>query len=86
VEQLDTGDQGIKRPLTRREREVLRLVFRGQTNKEIANEMDASESLVKALVQQLFQKTGVRSRAQLVRVAVERYWDYLEEEAEGTSR
>ena len=40
-------------------------------------------SVVKALVQQLFVKTGARSRAQLVRVAVERYWQELESVSEG---
>ena len=85
LKQLKIGEADNRRPLTPREREVLRSVFRGQTNKEIAYELDVSESLVKALVQQLFQKTGVRSRAQLVRVAVERYWEELEQEPEGTS-
>lgn len=85
LETLKTADQEVRRPLTLREREVLRGVFRGQSNKEIAYELAVSESLVKALVQQLFQKTGVRSRAQLVRVAVERYWEQLEEEPESTS-
>lgn len=66
-------------PLTPRERQVLRRVFAGETNKAIAFELGISEPLVKAFVQQLFTKTGVRSRSQLVRVAVERYWKELEE-------
>jgi len=37
----------------------------------------ASESSVKATLQQLFSKTGVRTRSQLVRVALERYKDLL---------
>jgi hypothetical protein len=32
---------------------------------------DAAESSVKAALQQLFQKTGVRTRSQLVRIALE---------------
>lgn len=78
LEQLKGGDQEA-RPLTPRERDVLRGVFGGQTNKEIARDQGVSESLVKAFVQQLFYKAGVRSRAQLVRAAVERYWKELEE-------
>jgi DNA-binding NarL/FixJ family response regulator len=78
------GDRDGQRPLTPRERQVLCGVFSGRTNKEIAHKLGVSESLVKAFVQQLFLKTGVRSRAQLVRAAVERYWKELEEGCEGT--
>ncbi|MFT4114414.1 response regulator [Silvibacterium sp.] len=58
--------------LTTREQSVLNGVFEGLTNKEIATTMSISESYVKALLQQLFEKTGVRTRSQLVRVALER--------------
>ena len=58
--------------LTERERQVLRGVFEGQSNKEISAGLGISESSVKAALQQLFQKTGVRTRSQLVRVALER--------------
>jgi len=57
---------------------VLRAVFAGQTNKEIAFKLGVSEPLVKAVLQQLFSKTGVRTRSQLVRIALERYWKELE--------
>jgi DNA-binding NarL/FixJ family response regulator len=59
--------------LTERERQVLRGVFEGQSNKEISTGLGISESSVKAALQQLFQKTGVRTRSQLVRVALERF-------------
>jgi two-component system, NarL family, nitrate/nitrite response regulator NarL len=65
------------RRLSEREREVLRAVFEGLANKEIAIRLLVSESSVKATLQQLFLKTGVRTRSQLVRVALERYRDYL---------
>jgi len=42
------------------------------TNKEIAAQLGVTESAVKATLQQLFQKTGVRTRSQLVRIALER--------------
>jgi DNA-binding NarL/FixJ family response regulator len=82
--ELKNGDRETQRPLTPRERQVLCGVFSGRTNKEIAHKLGVSESLVKAFVQQLFLKAGVRSRAQLVRAAVERYWKELEEGCEGT--
>lgn len=62
----------VARGFTQRERQVLRGVLEGQTNKEIAHNVGASLSSVKASLQQLFDKTGVRTRGQLVRVAVER--------------
>jgi len=61
-----------KAPLTQRELQVLRSVFEGLTNKEIAHKIAASQSSVKATLQRLFEKTGVRTRAQLVRIAIER--------------
>ena len=63
--------------LTPREVEVLRLLVQGLANKEIAAQMDVSESTVKNTLQQLFAKTNVRTRAQLVRVALENYRDEL---------
>ena len=60
-----------------RQRKVLRFVLEGLSNKEIAWRMQISESYVKAILQSLFQKTGVRTRGQLVRVAVEQYEDQL---------
>jgi DNA-binding NarL/FixJ family response regulator len=69
------------RPFTPRERQVLRAVFAGRTNKEIAFDLGVSEPLVKAVIQQLFAKTNVRTRSQLVRVAIEKHWKDLEEDA-----
>ena len=60
------------RSLTPREQQVLRSVFEGLTNKEIAYQIGVSQSSVKATLQQLFEKTGVRTRSQLVRIAIER--------------
>jgi two-component system, NarL family, nitrate/nitrite response regulator NarL len=84
LEQLKTAGQAPPALLTRRERQVLRGVFGGRTNKEIAYELGVSEPLVKSVIQQLFTKTSVRTRAQLVRVAVEQYWQELEEQSEPT--
>jgi two-component system sensor kinase FixL len=63
--------------LNSRELDALRLVVQGLANKEIASRMEISESAVKNTLQQLFAKTQVRNRGQLVRVALERYRDLL---------
>jgi DNA-binding NarL/FixJ family response regulator len=66
------GDErDLRKLLTEREREVLQGLFEGLTNKEIAAQLGVSENAVKATLQQLFQKTHVRTRSQLVRIALE---------------
>jgi PAS domain S-box-containing protein len=72
-----TADQREPGVLNSRETEVLRLLVQGLTNKEIGARMDISESAVKNTMQQLFGKTGVRTRSQLVRVALEEYRNEL---------
>jgi DNA-binding NarL/FixJ family response regulator len=62
---------------TERERQVLSGVFEGLVNKEIAERIGVSESSVKATLQQLFSKTGVRTRSQLVRITLEQYKSQL---------
>ena len=70
-------DEPTRAQLTDRETDVLRLLVQGLTNKEIAVHVDVSESTVKNILQQLFAKSGVRTRSQLVRVALETYRDLL---------
>jgi DNA-binding NarL/FixJ family response regulator len=65
-------EQRSNQVLTARERFVLQGVFEGLTNKEIATQLQVSEGSIKAVMQQLFDKTGVRTRSQLVRIALER--------------
>jgi DNA-binding NarL/FixJ family response regulator len=66
-----TVEQGVRKHLTGREQEVLRGIFEGLSNKEIASQLEVTEGAIKATLQQLFQKTGVRTRSQLVRIALE---------------
>lgn len=68
-------DEALRRgkPLTERQTEVLRGILDGLANKEIAWKMNTSESSVKAVIQELFQKAGVRTRSQLVRIAIEKH-------------
>lgn len=63
--------------LSDRELEVLRSIVQGLANKEIAARLEVSESTVKNVLRQLFMKVGVRSRLQLVRVALEQYRNSL---------
>jgi two-component system, NarL family, nitrate/nitrite response regulator NarL len=65
------------RRFTQREHQVLSCVFEGLANKQIAGRLGVSESSVKATLQQLFSKTGVRMRSQLVRIVLEQYRDQL---------
>jgi two-component system, NarL family, nitrate/nitrite response regulator NarL len=62
---------------TERERITMRYLLQGLANKEIASNLNISESAVKATLQQLFSKTGVRTRSQLVLLAIEKYRDQL---------
>jgi len=57
--------------LTPREREVLALVGRGQSNGEIAERLVLSPLTAKTHVARLFSKLGARDRAQLVVLAYE---------------
>jgi DNA-binding NarL/FixJ family response regulator len=71
---LQRHDAGTGTPattLTAREHHVLRGVFEGLTNKQIAAEVGVTEPAVKSTIQQLFRKTHVRTRALLVRVAIQ---------------
>jgi DNA-binding NarL/FixJ family response regulator len=67
----EASDRRPHKPLTRREQHVLRGIFAGLPNKQIAADLGVSEGAVKATLQHLFRKTHVRTRAQLVRIAIE---------------
>jgi DNA-binding CsgD family transcriptional regulator len=65
--------------LEHREREVLLVILGGLSNREIGNKMSLPESRVKNLVIRLFSKASVRTRSQLVRVAMDGTWDAARE-------
>lgn len=85
TEEQDTGlppcppeMNGAGRPsLNSRQVAVLRLVFEGLTNKEIAARLGITASAVKNTLEQLFTKIGVNNRSQMVRVALESYRNLL---------
>jgi two-component system nitrate/nitrite response regulator NarL len=63
--------------LTERDRTVLRFLLQGLTNRDIATRLSISEGAVKASLRHVCEKLGVRTRTQLVKVALEQYKDQL---------
>jgi two-component system nitrate/nitrite response regulator NarL len=74
---MDSFAQPSRPKLTDRDRLMLRALFQGLANKEIAGRLQISEGAVKASLRLLFQKFKVQSRSQLVRIALEDYKDQL---------
>jgi len=76
---FETIDESRAAPpkLTDREIRIMRLVLQGLANKEIGQQLEVAESTVKAALRALFDKLGVRTRSQLVRVALEQYKELL---------
>lgn len=58
--------------LTMRELEVLKLISRGDANKDIGLALHISESTVKLHINSLFEKLAVNSRTEAMRVGLER--------------
>ncbi len=58
--------------LTGREMEVLELIVRGQSNKEIAMSLGISEATVKSHINNLLSKLGVTDRTQAATTALQR--------------
>jgi LuxR family maltose regulon positive regulatory protein len=72
VHSLKAGDYGeieVFEPLTRREDDILRLMGRGLTNQEIANDLVISPHTVRAHATKIYAKLGVNSRARAVHKA-----------------
>ncbi len=56
--------------LTRREREILRLIVGGETNKEIAKRLSRSERTIEFHRNRLMRKMSAHNAAELVRRAI----------------
>jgi DNA-binding NarL/FixJ family response regulator len=67
----DLADQTKLNELTPREREVLELVARGLSNREIARELIVEESTIRTHVKRILMKLGLRDRVQIVIFAYE---------------
>lgn len=52
--------------LTKREQEIVQLIRQGKSNGEIASELFISETTVKKHVSNIFEKTGVKRREELI--------------------
>ncbi len=65
-------DEALPEPLSEREREVLRLLALGLSNREIAERLSLAEGTVKNYVTRILQKLGVRDRTQAAVRARER--------------
>ncbi len=66
-----TPSASVTSEISKQQACILRLLLEGLSNKEVSGHMNISESAVKASIQELFRKTGVRTRSQLVRIALE---------------
>ncbi len=76
-QKLDATSGADQPELSEREIAMVRLIFEGLANKEISQRLSLSESAVKAALRALFGKLGVRTRSQLVKVALDQYRDQL---------
>ncbi len=73
MDQLSKGEEVIaEEDLTTREKEVLRLIARGNSNKEIAASLNISEKTVKNHVTNILQKLHLSDRTQAALYAVRR--------------
>jgi len=55
----------VRQPLSHREKQILRLVVRGFTNRQIADELYLAESTVKTHLSSAFTKLDTHSRAEV---------------------
>jgi DNA-binding NarL/FixJ family response regulator len=60
--------------ITPREEEVLRLIARGHSNKEIAGQLSVSVKTVETHKARALEKLGIRNRAAIVRYALQQGW------------
>ncbi|MEJ2759208.1 MAG: response regulator transcription factor [Anaerolineales bacterium] len=70
LSQMAFQDQNTE-DLTEREMEVLRHVVEGQTNREIAYDLEISEKTVEKHLNNIFEKLSVRSRVEAAVLAVQ---------------
>jgi len=74
----DPAAQRLWKSLTDRERDVLGLLSRGATNREIADTLFLSEGTVKNYVSDILAALDVRDRTQAALMAVRNKWDQFD--------
>jgi len=67
-----SGDPDVIADFSKREKEVLSLLFKGFSNKEMAREMGLQEVTVKLHIRSLCKKLGAKNRTQAAMMALER--------------
>lgn len=65
---------GVPNPLSQREMEIMELVAKGYTNKEISNIIFISEYTVKNHLKNITKKLDIKNRVQLTRHAIDSGW------------
>jgi DNA-binding NarL/FixJ family response regulator len=61
----------VRSPLSHREKQILRLVVRGYTNRQIADELFLAESTVKTHLSSAFTKLDAHSRAEVTELILD---------------
>ncbi len=64
----------LPHPLSNREHQVLALVAKGLTNREIAYRLGISDRTVQFHMNSIFNKTGTQSRTEAVALALSKHW------------
>jgi PAS domain S-box-containing protein len=66
----DANDAHDPAPLTAREREIVHLIALGRVSREICDELHVAPDTVRTHVRNAMAKTGARTRAQLIAIAL----------------
>ena len=66
----DDNDRHTPAPLTAREREIVRLIALGHVSREICEMLHVAPDTVRTHVRNAMAKTGARTRAQLIAIAL----------------
>lgn len=71
MQRVRSNEFELQEPLTRKEKEVLALLVKGKSNKEIASDLFVSETTVKSHISNILRKLDVKDRTQAVIKAIE---------------
>ena len=69
------GETTAAAEFSRRERDVIKQLMLGHTNKEIARDLQIEEVTVALHLRSIYRKLAVRNRTQAVRLLMERGWE-----------